>query len=168
MGLQIPEDQKVLMLQAWLPALMTAVFDAVEDLPARHRKAVLDKICIACEDMAVVGALGIQPGMSWDDYVKFVKDAPAPIGPWTITKKGNVVDLIYDTTVGEDNKPQCHCPMVQLGIRGPIADCCAGGARLSGKMIGGATGKKVAKAEVVATPITTGAKICHYRVHLKP
>ena len=166
MALEIPEDMKVVMMQTWLPALMTTVFDAVKDLPAKHRKAVLDKICVACEDMAIAGALGIQPGMSWDDYVKFVKDAPPPMGPWTLKKKGEVVDLIYDTTLGDDGKPQCHCPFVQLGIRGPIPDCCEGGARLSGKMIGGATGKKVAKAEVIDTPITTGARVCHYRVRL--
>jgi len=33
-------------------------------------------------------------------------------------------------------------------------------------MIEAATGKPVAKAEVVASPLRAGASVCHYRVHL--
>jgi DNA-directed RNA polymerase specialized sigma24 family protein len=45
---------------------MTAMFEAVKGLPPKQRKAVLKSVCVTCEDMAMAGALGIQPGMSWD------------------------------------------------------------------------------------------------------
>lgn len=167
MALEIPEDIKELIYRTWLPALMTAMFEAVKGLPLKQRKAVLTSICITCEDMAMAGALGIQPGMSWADYVKFVKEAPAPVGPWTIKQKGNVFDLTYDATIGEDGKPLCHCPFVLLGIREPLPECCDSGARLSAKMIAAATKRRVAKSEVVDSPVITGAAVCHYRVRLK-
>jgi hypothetical protein len=167
-ALEIPEDVKDLIYRTWLPALMAVMFEAVKGLPPKHRKAVLKSVCITCEDMAMAGALGIQPGMSWDEYVKFVKEAPAPVGPWTIKGKGNVYDLTYDATVGEDGRPLCHCPFVLLGIREPLPECCESGARLAGKMMAAATGKTVAKAEVVDSPARTSAMVCHYRVRLKP
>ena len=167
MALEIPEDIKDLIYRTWLPALMTAMFEAVKGLPPKHRKAVLKSVCVTCEDMAMAGALGIQPGMSWNEYVKFVKAAPPPIGPWTIKQKGNVFDLTYDATIGADGKPLCHCPFVLLGIREPLPECCDSGARLSAKMIAAATGKTVAKTKVVDSPVTTGAAVCHYRVRLK-
>jgi hypothetical protein len=169
MALEMPEDVKEMVYKAWMPALMTTVFEAIKELPPKHRKAMLNRICLTCEDMAMVGALGIQPGMSWDDYVKFVKEAPAPIGPWTIkkNKSGDVYDLTYDATIGEDGKPMCHCPFVLLGIREALPECCDSGARLSGKMIAAATKKKVAKTEVIDSPPRTCAAVCHYRVKVK-
>jgi hypothetical protein len=169
MALEMPEDIKDLVYKTWIPALMTTVFEAIKQLPAKQRKAILKKICITCEDMAMAGALGIQPGMSWNDYVKFVKEAPPPIGPWTInkSKSGDVFDLTYDATIDEHGKPICHCPFVLLGIREPQPECCDSGARLSGKMIAAATRKKVAKTEVIDSPARTGAAVCHYRVKVK-
>jgi len=168
MALEMSEDIKDLVYKTWLPALMTAMFEVVKKLPAKQKKSVLKKICTTCEDMAMAGALGIQPGMRWNDYVKFVKEAPAPIGPWTIkrSKNGDVYDLTYDTTIGEDGKPLCHCPFVLLGIREPLPECCDSGASLSGKMIASATKKTVAKTEVIDSPCRTGAMVCHYRVRL--
>ena len=167
MALEIPEQVRDLIYRTWLPALMTTVFEGIKELPPKQRKAFLMKICLTCEDMAMAGALGIQPGMSWADYVKFVKEAPAPIGPWTIKQKDNVCDLTYDATIGEDGKPMCHCPFVLLGIREPLPECCDSGARLSGKMIAAATKKTVSKTEVIDSPCRTGASVCHYRVRLK-
>jgi hypothetical protein len=169
MALEMPEDIKDLVYKTWMPALMTTVFEAIKGLPPKQRKAILTKICITCEDMAMAGALGIQPGMSWNDYMKFVKEAPAPIGPWTIkkSKSGDIFDLTYDATIGKDGKPMCHCPFVLLGIREPFPECCDSGARLSGKMIEAATRKKVAKTEVIDSPARTGAAVCHYRVKVK-
>ncbi len=168
MALEIPEDIKDLIYRTWMPALMTAMFEAVKALPPKHRKAVLKSVCVTCEDMAMAGALGIQPGMSWDEYVKFVKEVPPPIGPWTIKGKDNVYDLSYEATIGEDGKPLCHCPFVLLGIREPLPECCDSGARLAGKMMAAATGKTVTKTEVVCSPARTCAAVCHYRVRLKP
>jgi len=168
-ALEIPEDVKDLIYRIWLPALMTTVFEAVKELPPKQRKAFLMRICLTCEDMAMAGALGIQPGMSWNDYLKFVKEAPAPVGPWTIkkSKEGDVFDLTYDATIGDDGKPLCHCPFVLLGIREALPECCDSGARLSGKMIAAATKKPVATTEVIDSPCRTGAMVCHYRVRLK-
>jgi hypothetical protein len=67
----------------------------------------------------------------------------------------------------EDGKPQCHCPLIQLGIAEPEAYCCDSGARLSGKMIGGARNRAVESAEVIDSAARTGAPVCHYRVRLK-
>lgn len=169
MALEMPEDVKEMVYKAWMPALMTTVFQVIKELPARHRKRMLDRICLTCEDMAMAGALGIQPGMSWDDYVKFVKEAPAPIGPWIIKKNesGDVFDLTYDATIGEDGKPVCHCPFVLLGIREALPECCESGARLAGKMIASATKKKVIKTEVIDSPARTGCAVCHYRVRVE-
>jgi hypothetical protein len=167
LALEIPEQVRDLIYRTWLPALMTTVFEGIKELPPKQRKAFLMKICLTCEDMAMAGALGIQPGMSWAEYVKFVKEAPAPIGPWTIKQKGNVYDLTYDATIGEDGKPLCHCPFVLLGIREPLPECCDSGARLSAKMIAAATKKPVSKTEVIDSPCRTGAMVCHYRVRLK-
>jgi hypothetical protein len=166
-ALEIPEDIKDLIYRTWLPALMTAMFEEVKGLPPKHRKAVLKSLCVTCEDMAMAGALGIQPGMSWDEFLRFVKAAPPPIGPWTIKQRGNVFDLTYDATVGEDGKPLCHCPFVLLGIREPLPECCDSGACLAAKMIASATKRAVAKTEVVDSPARTGASVCHYRVRLK-
>ena len=115
----------------------------------------------------MAGALGIQPGMSWDEYLRFVKEAPPPIGPWTIKQRDNVFDLTYDATIGADGQPLCHCPFVLLGIREPLPECCDSGARLAAKMIASATKRAVAKTEVVDSPARTGASVCHYRVRLK-
>ena len=169
MALEMPEDVKEMVYKAWMPALMTTVFEAISELPSKQRKAILTKICVTCEDMAMAGALGIQPGMSWRDYVKFVKEAPAPIGPWTIkkSKEGDVFDLTYDATIGDDGKPMCHCPFVLLGIREALPECCDSGARLAGKMIASATKKKVVKTEVIDSPCRTCARVCHYRVRVK-
>lgn len=167
MALEVPEQLRDLIYRTWLPALMTTVFEAVKELPPKHRRAFLTKICTTCEDMAMAGAVGIQPGMSWDEYLKFVKKAPPPIGPWTIKQKGRVFDLTYDATIGADGKPLCHCPFVLLGIREPLAECCASGARLAGKMIAAATDKQIEKTAVIDSPATTGASVCHYRVHVR-
>jgi len=167
MALEIPEEVKDLIYRTWLPALMTTVFEGIKELPLKQRRAFLMRICLTCEDMAMAGALGIQPGMSWAEYVTFVKEAPPPIGPWNIKQRGNVFDLTYDATIGADGKPLCHCPFVLLGIREPLPECCDSGARLSAKMIASATGKTVAKTEVIDSPCRTGAMVCHYRVRLK-
>ena len=167
MALEIPEEVKDLIYRTWLPALMTTVFEGIKELPLKQRRAFLMRICLTCEDMAMAGALGIQPGMSWAEYVTFVKEAPPPIGPWNIKQRGNVFDLTYDATIGADGKPLCHCPFVLLGIREPLPECCDSGARLAAKMIASATGKTVAKTEVIDSPCRTGAMVCHYRVRLK-
>jgi hypothetical protein len=169
MALEMPEDIKDLVYKTWMPALMTTVFEGIKELPPKQRKAILTKICVTCEDMAMAGALGIQPGMSWNDYVKFVKEAPAPVGPWIIkkNKSGDVFDLIYEATIGKDGKPMCHCPFVLLGIREPLPECCDSGARLSGKMIAAATKKKVVKTKVIDSPARTCAAVCYYRVKVK-
>ena len=167
MALEISEDVKGAIYQVWLPALVTTLLREIEGLPREHSENLLTKMCTTCEDLAMIGAVGIQPGMSWDDYVKYLKEVPAPVGPWTVEQHGDVFDLVYDCSIGEDGKPQCHCPLVQLGLMAPNPYCCDSGARLSGRMIGGATGKSVAKAEVIDSASRTGAHVCHYRVHLK-
>jgi hypothetical protein len=167
MALQIPEDMKNAMYQAWLPALMTTLMAGIGELPQEQKNTLLTKMCTTCEDLAMAGAVGIQPGMSWDDYLKYLKEVPPPIGPWTVEQDGDVFDLTYDCTIGEDGTPQCHCPLVQLGLAEPDPFCCDSGARLSGRMIGGAKNRPVEKAEVIDSAARTGARVCHYRVRLK-
>jgi len=167
MALEIPEDVKSAIYQAWLPALMTSVLAGIKELPQEHKGALLTKMCTTCEDLAIVGAVGIQPGMSWDDYVEFLKGTVPPVGPWTVEQDGNVFDLYYDCSIGEDGKPQCHCPLVQLGLMEPEPYCCDSGARLSGRMMGGAKNKPVEKVEVIDSAARTGASVCHYRVRLR-
>jgi hypothetical protein len=167
MALQIPEEMKDLMYKAWLPALMTSVISGINELPAEQRNTLLTKMCTTCEDLAMAGAVGIREGMSWDEYLEYLKAVPAPVGPWTVKQDGDVYDLIYDCTIGEDGKPQCHCPLVQLGMMEPNPYCCDSGARLSGLMIGGAKNSPVEKVEVIDSAARTGASICHYRVKLQ-
>ena len=168
MALEIPDDVKALMHQTWLPALMTAVLQKVKELPQEHKIAVLTGMCTTCEDLAMAGAVGIQPGMSWDDYLEYLKGTAPPIGPWTIKQDGDVFDLVYDSSIGPDGKPRCHCPLLQLGmITEAIPFCCESGARLAGKMIAAATNKPVEKTEVIDSPSRTGASVCHYRVYVK-
>ena len=64
MALQISEETKGLMYSTWLPAVMATVLEGVKELPAQHRDPLLTKMCKACEDLAMAGAVGIQPGMS--------------------------------------------------------------------------------------------------------
>jgi len=166
--MEIPDDIKALMFQTWLPALVTTLLAETDKLPREHKEQLLTQMCITCEDLALAGALGCQPGMSWDDYCTFIKEATPPIGPWTIDKEGNTYDLYYDCTVGPDGKPRCHCPLVQLGIiaqQNPF--CCEGGARISGRMITSATGEEVDHAETVESAAKTGSMVCHYRVRTK-
>jgi hypothetical protein len=166
MTLPMSEDVKLLMYSTWLPALMTAMLEEVKELPAKHRDRLLRRMCGVCENLAMGGAVGIRPGMSWEEYIKFLHELPPPVGPWTVTHTAGVYDLLYDCSIGEDGKPRCHCPLVQLGITAPLPQCCDGGASLAGRMIEAATGKPVAKAEVIGSPPRTGAPVCHYRVHL--
>ena len=166
--MEIPDDIKALMFQTWLPALVTTLLAEIDKLPREHKEQLLTQMCITCEDLALAGALGCQPGMSWDDYCTFIKEATPPIGPWTIDKEGNTYDLYYDCTVGPDGKPRCHCPLVQLGMiarQNPF--CCEGGARISGRMITSATGEEVDHAETVESAAKTGSMVCHYRVRTK-
>lgn len=167
MTLPISEDVKLLMYSTWLPALMSAMLEEIKGLPADHRGHLLRRMCVTCEDLAMGGAVGIRPGMSWEEYVAFLHELPAPVGPWTVTQTAGVYDLVYDCSIGEDGRPRCHCPLVQLGITAPLPQCCDSGARLAGRMIEAATGKPAAKAEVVCSPLRTGAATCHYRVHLR-
>jgi len=166
MTLPISEDVKLLMYSTWLPALMSAMLEEVKELPAEHRDRLLRQMCRTCEDLALGGAVGIRPGMSWEEYLKFLHELPPPVGPWTVSRTDDVYDLEYGCSIGEDGRPRCHCPLVQLGITAPLPQCCDGGASLAGRMIEAATGKPVAKAEVVASPLRAGASVCHYRVHL--
>ena len=166
MTLPMSEDVKLLMYSTWLPALMTAILEATKELPAKHRDSLLRQMCGTCEDLAMGGAVGIRPGMSWEEYIKFLHELPPPVGPWTVSQTAGVYDLLYDCSIGEDGRPRCHCPLVQLGIAAPLPQCCDGGASLAGRMIEAATGKPVAKAELVGSPLRTGASVCHYRVHL--
>jgi hypothetical protein len=166
--LQIPEDMKAIMYQTWLPELMRTLLDEIKRLPQEQREALLTRMCTTCEDMAMAGALGIQPGMSWDDYVKYIREATPPIGPWRIEQDGNTYDLIYDATIGPDGKPLCHCPLLQLGMLNEhIPFCCDSGARIAAKMIGAATGKDIESSVVVDSPLRTGAAVCQYRVRVK-
>jgi hypothetical protein len=167
MAMMIPDDIKNLMYRAWLPTVMTTVLQGVKELPAQHRNDILVKMCKTCEDLAMMGAVGIKPGMSWDEYLKFLEGTAPPIGPWTITQSADVFDLIYDCSIDEGGKPRCHCPLVQLGITEPLPECCSGGADLAERMIGTATGKQVIKAEVISSPLRTGESVCHYRVQIK-
>jgi hypothetical protein len=166
MTLPMSEDVKMLMYSTWLPALMSAMLEEVKELPAEHRGRLLRRMCGVCEDLAMGGAVGIRPGMSWEEYIKFLHELPPPVGPWTVIQTAGVYDLLYDCSIGEDGKPRCHCPLVQLGITAPLPQCCDGGASLAGRMIEAATGKPVAKAELVVSPLRSGASVCHYRVHL--
>ncbi|MBE0480822.1 MAG: hypothetical protein IBX68_07570 [Dehalococcoidia bacterium] len=164
-NMEIPDEIKAAMFQTWLPALTSSLIAGVKELPAKHRNALLTRMCTTCEDMAMAGAVGIQPGMTWEAYVKYVRDAPPPIGPWDIKQNGDTYDLVYTASLGPDGKPRCHCPLLQLGIMDdPMPFCCDSGARLAGKMIAAATGKKVRKVELVDSPSRTSAAVCHYRV----
>lgn len=167
MPMEIPEDIKDAIYKTWLPALITTLLTEIKKLPPEQRNDLLTKMCTTCEDLAMAGAVGIQSGMSWDDYLDYLKTVPRPIGPWTVKQDGDVFDLVYDCTIGEDGKPQCHCPLVQLGIAEPEPYCCDSGARLSGKMIGGAKNRAVESVEVIDSAARTDASICHYRVQLK-
>ena len=167
MTLPISEDVKLLMYSTWLPALMSTMLETTKGLPAEHRDRVLHQMCKTCEDLAMGGAVGIRPGMTWDEYLKFLQELPAPMGPWTVRRTDNVYDLEYRCSIGEDGKPRCHCPLVQLGITAPLPQCCDGGASLAKRMIEAATGKTVARAEVIGSPLRTGESVCQYRVQLK-
>jgi hypothetical protein len=158
---------KGLMYGTWLPALMSTMLKAIKEVPAKHRDHLLRQMCGTCEDLAMGGAVGIRPGTTWEEYVRFLQELPPPVGPWTVSQTAGVYDLAYDCSIGEDGRPRCHCPLVQLGIAGPLSQCCDSGARLAGRMIEAATGKPVGKAEVVSSPLRTGASICHYRVDLR-
>ncbi len=164
MAIEIPEEVKEAMFIAWLPALMTSVLKEIKDLPDEHRNKILTGMCTTCEDLALAGAVGCQPGMSWEEYVRFLRGTVPPIGPWDVKQEGDTYDLIYDASVEEDGKPRCHCPLVLLGMMEPLPECCDSGARLAGRMIEGATGKKITSAEVIDSPNRTGAATCHYRV----
>jgi len=166
MYMEIPEEVKDLMYSTWLPALVTSVLNAVKALPHEYRSKVLTEMCTTCEDLALAGAVGCQPGMNWDDYVEFLKGKAPPVGPWTVKHDGDTYDLIYDASTGKDGKPRCHCPLVLLGIMDPEPECCESGARLAGRMIEGATNKKITSTEVIDSPCRTGAKVCHYRVRV--
>ena len=166
MTLPMSEDVKMLMYSTWLPALMSAILEEVKKLPAKHRDRLQRRMCGVCEDLAMGGAVGIRPGMTWEEYLRFLQELPAPMGPWTVRQTDDVYDLEYGCSIGEDGKPRCHCPLVQLGITAPLPQCCDGGASLAGRMIEAATGKPVAKAELVVSPLRSGASVCHYRVHL--
>ncbi len=168
MALEIPEDMKDAIYRAWLPALMTSILEGIKELPAQHKADILTKMCTTCEDLAMAGAVGIQPGMGWDEYLKYLKGVPTPIGPWTVEQDGDVFDLTYGASIGEDGKSQCHCPLVQLGMMEPEPYCCDSGACLSGRMIGGAQNREVEKVEVIDSAARTGAPVCHYRVWLRP
>jgi hypothetical protein len=163
-SIEIPEEVKEAMFSAWLPALMTSMLKEVNALPDEHRRKILTAMCTTCEDLAIAGAVGCQPGMSWDAYVEFLKGTVPPVGPWTVKQEGDTYDLIYDASIGEDGKPRCHCPLVLLGIMGPNPECCESGARLAGRMIEGATRKEISSTEVIDSPCRTGASVCHYRV----
>jgi hypothetical protein len=165
-ALQISEEVKEAIYRAWLPALVTSLLAGIKALPEEHRGALLTMMCTTCEDLAMAGAVGIQPGMSWDDYLRYLKEVPPPVGPWIVEQDGDVFDLYYDCSLGEDGKPQCHCPLVQLGLMEPEPYCCDSGARMSGRMIGGARNRPVEKVEVIDSAARTGAPICHYRVIL--
>ena len=167
MTLPISEDIKLLMYSTWLPALMSKMLEAIKELPAKHRDRLLHQMCRTCEDLAMGGAVGIRPGMTWEDYLRFLEELPAPMGPWTVSRTDDVCDLVYGCSIGEDGKPRCHCPLVQLGISAPLPQCCDGGASLAGRMIEAATGKPVATADVVNSPLRTGESVCHYRVHFR-
>jgi hypothetical protein len=166
MAMQISEEIKSLMCGTWLPAIMATVLQGVKELPVQHRNLILTKMCTSCEDLAMMGAVGIKSGMSWDEYVKFLEGLPPPIGPWTIKRTGDIFDLFYECSIGADGRPRCHCPLVQLGITEPLPECCSGGADLAGRMISTATSKLVAKAEVIGSPLRNGESFCHYRVHI--
>jgi hypothetical protein len=166
MTLTMSEDIKGLMYCTWLPALMGTMLGEINRLPAIERDRLLRRLCETCEDLAMGGAVGIRPGMGWEEYVKFLHEMSPPIGPWTVSQTNGVYDLVYDCSVDEDGRPRCHCPLVQLEITTPLPQCCESGAALAGRMIGAATSKPVARAEVVGTPLRTGASVCHYRVHL--
>jgi hypothetical protein len=163
----IPEEIKPLVYQEWLPKLMAAVLEGVMELPGEQRDAILTRMDKVCKDMAIEGAIGIKPGMSWEDYLAFIKGLPSPIGPWTIERRGKVFDLTYDSSIGEDGRPRCHCPLVQLGIIEPVPEMCAGGADIAADMIKAATGKVVTKAEVVGSPLRTNEPFCRYRVEVE-
>ena len=167
MTLPMSEDLKLLMYSTWLPALMSTMLETIKELPAKHRDRLLRQMCKTCEDLAIGGAVGIRPGMTWEEYLKFLEELPPPVGPWTVSRTDEVYDLEYGCSIGEDGKPRCHCPLVQLGITEPLPQCCDGGASLAGRMIGAATGHPVAKAEVVGSPLRNGASVCHYRVRLQ-
>ena len=166
--MEIPEDIKALMFQTWLPALMTTLLAKIAELPKETKEHLLTEMCLTCEDLALAGALGCQPGMSWEDYCSFIQNAPAPIGPWRVECSGNQYDLYYDCSAGPDGNPRCHCPLVQLGmIEKQDPFCCEGGGRISGRMITSATGKEIAHAETLHSAAIDNAMVCHYRVITK-
>jgi hypothetical protein len=114
--------------------------------------------------------VGIQPGMSWNEYTEYLERAAPPLGPWTIKRNGDVFDLVYEASIGPDGKPRCHCPLLLLGIiEEQFPECCASGsgARLGAQMIEAATQKPVLKASVIDCPTKTGAPVCHYRIWIK-
>ena len=166
--MEIPEDMKAIMFQTWLPAIVTTLLAEIGQLPKEQNEYLLTRMCMTCEELAIEGALGCQPGMSWEDYCTFIQTAPPPIGPWTIKQEGNQYDLYYDCSKGPDGNPRCHCPLVQLGmIEKQNPCCCHGGGRLSGKMIASATGKEIAHAETITSAAMHNSMVCHYRVRTK-
>jgi hypothetical protein len=83
-SLEIPEETKSLMYSTWLPAIMTTVLEDIKGLPTKHRRAILTNMCDTCGNLAMAGAVGIQPGMSWNEYTEYLERAAPPLGPWTI------------------------------------------------------------------------------------
>jgi hypothetical protein len=166
-GLEIPEEVKVLMYQTWLPAVMTSVLEIVKKLPEEQKSAVYTALCKTCGELAMAGALGPQPGMSWDQYAEFLEGTTPPIGPWKVKCAGKVYDLFYEASVDENGNAVCHCPLIHLEIGDPLKQCCDSGAELTGCMIGAVTGLEIDKFEVVKSPIRTCDSCCHYRVTVK-
>ena len=90
MTLLISEDVKLLMYSTWLPALISATLEEIKRLPVGDRDRLLRRMCGTCEDLAMSGAVGIRPGMSWEEYVRFLRELPPPVGPWTVRQSASV------------------------------------------------------------------------------
>jgi hypothetical protein len=162
----MPEAIKDLIYREWLPRIMAGALKAVRELPAEHRNHVLKGMSDACGPMAVE-VCGIDPNVSKEEYLKYMTELPAPLGPRTIEWINDLIQVEYHPPKGEDGRPICQCPMIQLGMVEPFPELCICAANTGACFVEAYTQKKASGVELMGS-IHSGQQSCRYRVHLKP
>jgi hypothetical protein len=164
---EMPEEIKDLIYKQWLPHTVRGLIEGVKELPKEYRDQVWKKMSEGC---SVLGTpvLGITPGMGLEAYKKHASALQPPLGPRTIEQMGDVIQIDYHHPLDKDGKPVCHCPLVILGMIEPFPELCCCSVNLGASYVETAMGKPCAKAELIASPLTTGDSVIRYLVYLTP